>query len=256
MRKMVNLAFVAIVFFAISFFFLQSRAGLTSIDLGLTDQSLSRYEYIPSYVPPVEYVNVDGIRRSYYTFVPDSVQTRLPLIVALHGAGRDGVSMVDTWYEVAQANGVAVIGLDSKGRRWDVNDDQQAFIELAIKDFLTKNQLEAENIYLFGHSSGAKQAIAQAVRHPDFYERVAVHAGTLPIKDRKQFLADVKTEVAIFLGDSDRIFSVPSARVTINWLDALGIPAKLYVLKNHSHWYYEDATVINMRIWQFLSEGK
>jgi len=33
------------------------------------------------------------------------------------------------------------------------------------------------------------------------------------------------------------------------------MPAKLFILKNHSHWYYEDADVINERIWQFLISG-
>lgn len=230
----------------------------TTLDLNLTDNHLKRYRYTPSIWPEPQYVRVGAHTRVYYAYLPKNHKTRLPVIVALHGAGRGGISMVDTWRKTADANGFAVIGLDSNTKkRWRVNMDQHAFIEAALYDFLKTHGLQAEDVYLFGHSSGARQAIVQAVRRPAYFKRVAAHAGTLQINNASPaLLRNVHTEVGLFLGDNDAIFSMPTGQATVDWLSSMGMPARLYILQNHGHWYYSDATKINNRIWQYLESGE
>ena len=40
-------------------------------------------------------IEFGGKKRVYYLYVPDNVASKPPLILTLHGAGRDGLSLVE-----------------------------------------------------------------------------------------------------------------------------------------------------------------
>ena len=43
-------------------------------------------------------IDVDGAKRTHYLFVPDKFEGKqAPLIITLHGSGRDGKILVDHW---------------------------------------------------------------------------------------------------------------------------------------------------------------
>ena len=56
-----------------------------------------------------------GKTRSYYVFVPDkaSAQAPAPLLVLLHGSGRNGLSLVERWEGLAKKEGLILAGPDS-----------------------------------------------------------------------------------------------------------------------------------------------
>ena len=180
----------------------------------------------------------------------------MPVLVALHGAGRSGLSMIDTWQTNANKHSFIIVAPEGLNGNWDLQRDEASFITAAIKDTLSQRKIKSAKIYLFGHSNGAKQAIAQAVRHPGMFHKVAAHAGTLPLKIDKSIVnvSPKSVKVAMFLGDSDHIFSADSGRQTVRWLSSIGIESDFYILKDHSHWYYKDAHRINESIWGFLSK--
>ena len=43
-----------------------------------------------------------GRKRTYYLFVPKTVKAPAPLVVLLHGSGRNGSIMVDKWKDLAK----------------------------------------------------------------------------------------------------------------------------------------------------------
>jgi poly(3-hydroxybutyrate) depolymerase len=50
----------------------------------------------------------DGENRTYYAFVPDSAKdTPAPVIITLHGSGRDGRILVDHWQSMAKKEGIS-----------------------------------------------------------------------------------------------------------------------------------------------------
>ena len=58
-------------------------------------------------------------KRTYYLFVPATVKSPAPLIVLLHGSGRNGLSLVEKWKDLASKEGFIVVGPDAdSGGGW------------------------------------------------------------------------------------------------------------------------------------------
>ena len=72
--------------------------------------------------PPAAKVNKEtfpsaGVTRTVYTFVPDQVVGKpAPVIITLHGSGRDGRILVDNWKSLAEKEGIILAGLDATVR--------------------------------------------------------------------------------------------------------------------------------------------
>ena len=232
-------------------------SGEHEIDLKLNDLTLSKYDYSPA-VDEREKINFkyQNKVRSYFVYVPKSSNKELPVVVALHGAGRSGSSMIDAWKECSNKYGLMIVAPNGIGNNWDVATDDSSFIEEAIKDAVNKSGVKVTQKYLFGHSNGARKALALAAFYPELYTAIVAHAGTLPelSKTLSKFSATEKPKVGLFLGDSDHIFSIDSARETAAWFEKHGYPTSLYIMKNHSHWYYEDFNRINKSVWTFMSK--
>jgi poly(3-hydroxybutyrate) depolymerase len=62
-----------------------------------------------------EITNLGGKARAYYLFVPDKLtkDQPAPLILLLHGSGRNGISLVDKWKDLAKKEGIILVGPDA-----------------------------------------------------------------------------------------------------------------------------------------------
>jgi len=230
-------------------------AGEYRIDLKLKDLKLDKYQYSPAVDEGARIQFYYGSeKRSYFMYVPDSVSRDMPLVVALHGAGRSGASMIDAWKRCSDKHGFMVVAPNGVANNWDVAVDDADFINAATKAAVHQAGVKYSRKYLFGHSNGGRKAIALAALYPTEYTAVVAHAGTLPQLTQSTIkpVASNKPAVGLFLGDKDHIFSVASARETVAWLEKYSYPTSLYILQNHSHWYYEDFDRINESIWAFM----
>src|SRR5688572_7015236 len=103
-------------------------------------------------------VESDGKKRSYYLLVPDSVsQARpAPLIVMLHGSGRNGRVLIEHWQKLAEREGIILAGPDSRSSAsWAVPEDGPRFMRDLVEELKSKHPVNARRVYLFGHSAGA-----------------------------------------------------------------------------------------------------
>lgn len=250
--------FFTVILLASTFFTTLAHGAEHELHLGLTDTRLKVFDYQPL-VPESLRNNVkfNGVDRSYFVYVPSRYGLDMPVLVALHGAGRTGASMIDTWRHMADKHSFVIIAPDGLGQNWSLGDADTNFI-LTLLDYEMKNlQMTRARTYLFGHSSGGRQALVLAANQPGLFTRTAVHAGTLPLPPSTHKPSDSPPthSVALFLGDSDDLFSLDSARQTMHWLSSLGLDSSLYILRNHGHWYYADSGRINDRIWLWLDKG-
>src|SRR5689334_10719177 len=55
-------------------------------------------------------IEFGGKKRVYYLYVPDNVAPKPALIVTLHGSGRDGLSLVEKWKDIADQEGFILAG--------------------------------------------------------------------------------------------------------------------------------------------------
>lgn len=201
-----------------------------------------------------------GGKRTYYLFVPGSVATSAtpaPLVVLLHGSGRNGLSLVEKWKDLAAAEGFIVVGPDaSDSQGWRTPEDGPDFIHGLVEALRAKYPVNPRRVYLFGHSAGAVFALNLSMMESEYFAATAVHAGAWRGEEEFSVLNNAKrqTPLAIFVGDRDQFFPLSSVKATEAALKGRGFPVELTVMKGHDHWYYDLAPEINRNAWAFLKK--
>lgn len=196
-----------------------------------------------------------GRRRTYYLFAPSTLKPRAPLVLLFHGSGRDGLSLVERWKDLAAREGFVIAGpnsRDSKG--WSTPGDGPDFIRDLVEALRAKYSLDARRVYLFGHSAGAIFALNIAMMESEYFAATAVHAGAWREPGELAVLehAKRKTSLSIIVGDRDPFFSVSDVRATEAALKGRGHEIVVTVMQGHDHWYYDLAPGINRDAWEFL----
>src|SRR6185369_8195857 len=203
----------------------------------------------------------EGKQRTYYLFVPSSVkQTEpAPLLVLLHGSGRNGLSLVERWKDLAESEGFIIVGPDSSnGESWRMPQDGPEFIYELVEMLIKKYPIAPDRLYLFGHSAGAVFSLDLAMLESEYFAAAAVHAGAWRTDEDYRFVevAARKTPIRITVGDRDTFFPLDSVRRTEKALKSRGFEAVVSVITNHTHNYYEIAPAVNRDSWLFLKQHK
>ncbi|HJQ33770.1 MAG TPA: alpha/beta hydrolase-fold protein [Pyrinomonadaceae bacterium] len=203
-----------------------------------------------------ETIEYEGKRRTYYLFAPASLKTPAPLVLLLHGSGRNGLSLVEKWKELAAREGFVVAGPDaSSSQGWRTPEDGPGFIHELIEALKARYPLDPRRVYLFGHSAGAVFALNLAMMESEYFAAAAVHAGAWRERDEFSVIEKAKrrTPLAIVVGDRDPFFPLGDVRATEAALKGRGFEVEVTVMKGHDHWYYDLAPDINRGAWDFLA---
>lgn len=199
-----------------------------------------------------------GAERSYYTFVPEKLITPAPLLLLLHGSGRDGMSQINEWKDLAEKEGLILVAPDSANSRdWNMNVDGPEFIHSVVEAVRAKHSVDGTRLYIFGHSAGAVFALYMGVMESRYFAAAGVHAGALgedfyPYLD----LAKRKIPISIWVGTEDPYFKLAMVRATQAELNKSGFDAKVVEMKGHDHNYYGVSKDINPKIWDFFRSNK
>ncbi|HEV8429611.1 MAG TPA: PHB depolymerase family esterase [Pyrinomonadaceae bacterium] len=203
-----------------------------------------------------ELITSSGKTRAYYLYLPSTVKTPAPLIVMLHGSNRTGVTLVEKWKDFARKEGIILAGPDATNLRgWAAPQDGPDFLRDLVEELKSKYPVNPRRVYLFGHSAGASFALQISLMESQYFAATAVHAGALP-EDAAQLIALAKRKIpmSIQVGDSDEFFPLKIVRETRDVLKNAGIPVELVEIKNHDHWYYDQASKFNQTAWEFLKK--
>ena len=197
-----------------------------------------------------------GKTRAYYLYVPESVTSAspVPLLVLLHGSGRNGLTLVDRWKNLAKKQGIILAGPDAiVSAGWNMGPDGPEFISSLIDIVSAQHPVDPRRVYLFGHSAGAVHALVLGLLESQYFAAVAVHAGALPPQTYPYIArAARKIPLAIWVGTDDAFFPLPVVRATRDALTAQKADIRLVELAGHTHDYYSRAPYINQEAWDFL----
>lgn len=201
-----------------------------------------------------------GRSRTYYRYVPSkaTAESPAPLLLLLHGSGRDGRSLLDPWVPFAKENGIVLVAPESVTRQvWSMRDDGPDFFYALIEMIRLQYPVDPRRIYLFGHSAGAVHGLAMALLESEYFAAVAVHAGSLP-EQMTSYIerAPRKTPIGIWVGTDDAFFPLPQVRATRAALNSHGFGAELTEIRGHTHAYYGRAANINRQVWAFLEKHR
>ena len=198
----------------------------------------------------------DGSERTYYLFVPDSARNKpAPLVVLLHGSGRDGKILVEHWQSLARKEGIVLAGPDATTRAgWNMREDGPLLLRHLIEAVQTDYAIDRRRMYVFGHSAGAIHAITMGVLESEYFAAVAVHAGAVspnvvPYISR----APRKIPIAVWIGTNDANFPLKQVRTSLELLTRQDFSVEVIEMPDHTHDYYGRSGEINKGAWQFLS---
>ncbi len=196
-----------------------------------------------------------GDDRTYYLFVPENAKSPAPLLLLLHGSGRNGRIMIDQWKELATKEGIVLVAPDARNpARWG-DADGPPFLHLVIEAVRGAHAIDARRMYIFGHSAGAVMGLLISMLESQYFAATAVHAGAIPPEARH--FVDVVTRripIRIFVGTDDPYFPLKVVRDTRDLLVAKGFPVELIEMAHHTHDYYSRAAEINVAAWEFLKK--
>lgn len=207
-------------------------------------------------------------RRTYYLFVPERTPRRAqdgadaealaPLVVLLHGSGRNGKSLIDKWAPLAGKEGIVLAAPDSfTGRGWGMRDDGPDFLHTLVEMLRVQHDVDPRRMYLFGHSAGGVYGLGMAVLESEYFAAVAVHAAALnpsivPYIEN----APRKMPIGIWVGTNDNLFPLSVVRATRDTFNERGFSVQLTEIGGHTHWYYDRAPDINKKVWEFLRTAR
>lgn len=161
--------------------------------------------------PEKQTLTSEGKERVYYTFVPEKLTAPAPLLLLLHGSGRDGMSQINEWKNLAEKEGLILAAPDSaNSREWSMGTDGPEFLHAVVEAVRAKNSVDGKRIHIFGHSAGAVFALYMGVMESKYFAAAGVHAGAMgedfyPYLD----LAQRKVPITIWVGTEDPYFSDP-----------------------------------------------
>ena len=206
-----------------------------------------------------ELIKSKGKERAYYLYVPSTLPAgkQAPLIVTLHGSGRNGITLVEKWKDYAKKEGIILAGPDANNSQgWSAPQDGPDFLRDLVEELKTKYPINPRRVYLFGHSAGACFAIHMSLMESQYFAAAAIHAGAL--RSANEFsLIDLpkrKIPISIQVGDSDGFFPLTEVRKTSDALKEAGFPVDMIEIKNHDHNYYGGAPKYNETAWEFLKK--
>jgi poly(3-hydroxybutyrate) depolymerase len=197
-----------------------------------------------------------GTTRSYYLYVPENVTSAspVPLVVLLHGSGRNGLTLVEPWKEIAKKQGIVLAGPDAiVPAVWNMGPDGPDFISALVDIVSAQHPVDPRRVYLFGHSAGAVHGLILGILESQYFAAAAVHAGALPPETHPYIARALrKIPLAIWVGTDDAFFPLPMVRATRDALIAQKVDIKLTEMAGHTHNYYIKARSINQQAWDFL----
>ena len=208
--------------------------------------------------PEKQTITSQGAERTYYILVPEKLTAPAPLLLLLHGSGRDGMSQINEWKDLAEKEGIILVAPDSaNSRQWSMNSDGPEFLHDVVEAVRTKHSVDGTRLYIFGHSAGAVFALYMGVMESQYFAAAGVHAGAIaedfyPTLD----VAKRKIPITIWVGTEDPYFKLTLVKATQTELNKHGFDAKVVEIKGHDHNYYAVSKELNPKIWDFLRSNK
>ncbi len=123
-----------------------------------------------------------GERRDGLLLVPprQPAGRRLPLVVALHGAGGTGRQMADILGGAAEAGGFLVLAPDSRSTTWDViaggYGPDVRFLDAALGQVFAWFDVEPGSLAVAGFSDGASYALSLGIANGDLLRHVLAYS--------------------------------------------------------------------------------
>lgn len=169
-------------------------------------------------------LEMDGLEREIFLYVPDTLTRPAPLVLALHGLLEAGDTMqrlvtrgrLDV---LADRYGFVVAYPSGWGRVWNLGEgpgarllrpvrDDLAFLDRSIAEVRKRVAIDRDRIFIAGYSMGGMVGMALACKRPGLVRAIALVASGLP----EMFMDDCRAHspegVLIINGTDDMVIPI------------------------------------------------
>ena len=178
-------------------------------------------------------IEVDGLKRTYLTYVPRGLPKGAPLVVVMHGSGEDGAqSRIETGYgfdRLADEHGFAVVYPNGYEGNWNacnivgnysankLNIDDVGFLTGLAHKLIGDIGVDRGHVFAVGVSRGGSMALRLALEAPSRFRAVAAVSENIPTPDNfKCKTAGQRTSsVMIMNGTEDRLVPFDGGEVNL-----------------------------------------
>ncbi|MCU1310786.1 MAG: poly(3-hydroxybutyrate) depolymerase [Candidatus Angelobacter sp.] len=202
-----------------------------------------------------EEFDFEGKTRTYFFMAPEE-KDPLPLVILLHGSGRNGEIMTSEWKGIATKEHFMIVAPNAIKADWAMATEGPNFFNALVQQVTTMHEVDMGRIYLFGHSGGANYALIMALLESEYFAAAAIHAGAMHKEDAHVFgLAKRKIPIGIWVGDSDAYYPLDLIEDTRRMFEEKGFKIRVDVIPHHTHDYYSDSYRVNQNVWEFLKQS-
>ncbi|MEM6565974.1 MAG: hypothetical protein AAF665_16085, partial [Pseudomonadota bacterium] len=142
---------------------------------------MAQFEYEPSEeaktIATSHRIMQGAFPRTWFEYVPDTARSDAPVVILLHGAGRDGLSLIDMWKDVAKSHGVILLAPNGIRGKWPMDSPRPKVLVDIFADLSGWHRIDSDRVYLFGHSNGASYAQVLMNRAEGPWRAAVLHAG-------------------------------------------------------------------------------
>lgn len=192
-----------------------------------------------------------NVQRTYFSLGATDGPLK-PAVVLLHGAGRDGRSMLDMWSVLAEREDIVLLAPNAiRSSSWSLLEDTHFVAKALLDDASKHHPINPENVVLIGHSMGGKFALRLANYGIGRWSAVSVHAASL----WQNTIWPARRPVPIHLqvGEGDALFSPDAVNKTARRLAKAGHDTSVQVVAGHDHWYYALGPQLAQDAWFSVS---
>ncbi len=175
---------------------------------------------------------VEGLKRTYTTYLPRALPKGAPLVLVMHGSGEKGAQIrIGTGYSferLADKHGFAVVYPDAYTFDWNdcskvgdfnvnsysIND--LGFLDALVERLLTEIGIDRGRVFATGVSAGGSMSIRLALDAASRYRAVAAVAANVPTPENfKCKTAGQSTSVMIMNGTNDPLVPFTGGEVNL-----------------------------------------
>ncbi|MFA5190545.1 MAG: PHB depolymerase family esterase [Verrucomicrobiia bacterium] len=186
-----------------------------------------------------------GLEGRYMLFVPPQAKAglKLPLIVALHGAGGKPDGPIQWWKTIAAERGYFVLAPKSNGGTWPGGD--QSHVARMVVALERERPIDPKRVLLTGVSDGGTWSYVLGFQDPKLFAALAPISGVMMRTIAGSLRMQPKMPICVVHGTDDKVFIVARARATVKALKNEHYNVNYIEVAGGRHgWFREQAAAI------------
>lgn len=218
-------------------------------DLFVPVMGPAEYEVPTEVVQKTRTLVTDG--RRWHLYAPVSSAEPTATLLLFHGAGRNGLSMIDMWRAVADEQNLRLIALDGRAKNWPQDKVEPAILHRILDEAVKSVPSNPGPVFLFGHSNGGAY-VQRLINEADGpWRAAAIHAGFAD--PAKGIIPSEPKPIRYYIGTREHIFKPDTARLIATEMARRGHNVDLQIVPQHTHWFYVAGPIIASDAWYWLS---